>query len=396
MKQNYTLKALQQFQCITGDCPSNCCQIYTDIEIDEVTLKSWRSSDATKKLFENIEKIGNGAYVFKRDSTGKCVCLTDSGQCVIHKDFGHKALPDICRVYPRYKKENAWRQLNSLALSCPEVVDLVLFRDKQGAVLEGKLQPVKQNTHISNPFQQISMQLDELTAEVMGLEKFPVNVKLCFLGKVLVDLYHAVDTNQVNPQWLSQLFSQPKKQLYDINVAFKQRKIKPQPVTAGSIWHLVFKFYCDNEISRTNINIEQSKLYSYGTKTLSANEEYEAFYKLVSSYADKSKQEIRKRYAAVFNKYLKVSFLNWGFPWEPMMENHIAGLLCCYIPFAMIQLLLWIKFAESGELDDEYVTEVIYIVERICGHSDKMLSMISESNELLQLSSYVDCFIESF
>ena len=142
--------------------------------------------------------------------------------------------------------------------------------------------------------------------------------------------------------------------------------------------------------------LQKSELFQYADKSLSSNVEFEEFYKRIAASAEKSRSEIRQRYGKVFNNYLKISFLNWGFPWEPMMENHIAGFLCACIPFTIIQLLLWVKYADTGCLDDEYVIEVIYTVERICGHSDKMLAMLSTNTQLLQLNAYYDCLIESF
>ena len=396
MKQNYTLKALQQFQCLAGDCPNHCCHTY-DVAIEQSKITSWQQSENRETLMTFIEKPENSEhYIFKHKPDCDCIAILDSGLCSIQQQFGHEALPHICQVYPRYKKENSWRQLSSLALSCPEVVSLTLLRNKDGAAIEGIGKSAKNSVHFSNAFQQASMQLDEMTREVMNLDKFPINVKLFHLGNVLSELYRAVDANQANANLMAQLFGQPKQKLYDINMAHKQRRIKLNPVTAGSIWHLLFKFYCDNVVKSTNIDITKSELFQFADKTFSNNEEFEEFHQVLSTYADKSRAEIRKRYGDVFNNYLKISFLNWGFPWEPMMENHVAGFLCVYIPFTIIQILLWTKYAETGCLDDEYVIETIYTVERICGHSDKMLAMLSNNTELLQLDAYKDCLIESF
>jgi len=42
----------------------------------------------------------------------------------------------------------------------------------------------------------------------------------------------------------------------------------------------------------------------------------------------------------VFENYLRVAFVNKGFPWKPASGSYIATFINTLLPFAMIQLTL--------------------------------------------------------
>ncbi|MFV2057030.1 MAG: flagellin lysine-N-methylase [Thiohalomonadales bacterium] len=128
--EKFGLKLLDEFQCLAGDCPNNCCHDW-DIEVDETTLKKWNKltevqNSALQESVEAPANDNNRKAILKKRSNGNCVHLAENAECQIHRDHGHEFLSVACREYPRFSLAKDDREVVSARLSCPQVINLLL------------------------------------------------------------------------------------------------------------------------------------------------------------------------------------------------------------------------------------------------------------------------------
>lgn len=121
------------FKCTGGDCKETCCSGW-DIFIDKPTYDFYLENEHPALLdrFQNgIEKVSDNSIMnhakMKLLDHGDCPFLNEEGLCDIHATLGEDALSSTCITYPRiYNAINGKLEL-SLAISCPEVVNIMLL-----------------------------------------------------------------------------------------------------------------------------------------------------------------------------------------------------------------------------------------------------------------------------
>lgn len=96
-----------EFHCIGGDCPDNCCYgwriDWNKDEVDKV-LNAPNISPELKSLAERSfvpDENKQGRYIVEFDERGKCPCVTEDGLCRIQKELGVEYLSYTCQIYPR-------------------------------------------------------------------------------------------------------------------------------------------------------------------------------------------------------------------------------------------------------------------------------------------------------
>jgi len=113
-----------QFKCLADKCPDTCCTGW-EIDVDEDSLN--RFKEATGELKDKLNKaIDYKKGIIKYTKEGVCALLREDGLCSLVCDYGEDILCEICHTYPRHVEEYDGVREWSLALSCPEVVRMVL------------------------------------------------------------------------------------------------------------------------------------------------------------------------------------------------------------------------------------------------------------------------------
>ena len=123
--KNYYPDYLTEFQCLKGDCPDSCCQLW-EIEVDPETEKRYRTvpGELGKRLNQVLRKTEDGAVLTLEK--GRCPMWREDGLCRIQAELGHDALCSVCRTYPRFTQDyGRFRELG-LELSCPAAAERIL------------------------------------------------------------------------------------------------------------------------------------------------------------------------------------------------------------------------------------------------------------------------------
>lgn len=121
------------FQCIGKNCRISCCKNW-DIAFDKkdyfALKKLKRSSALSQRIEDSIRRLkGNDtdilyAKFYLKD--GNCPLLDESGLCALQLEKGHKALPFVCRNFPRNNIYYFSGYLeNSVSTACENVLNLL-------------------------------------------------------------------------------------------------------------------------------------------------------------------------------------------------------------------------------------------------------------------------------
>jgi len=123
------------FRCLAADCKLNCCKQRWRITFDKkdyLALKNQRKSPELNARMENsLRRIRKGTLSekfygeFNMDS-GVCPLLREDGLCALQVEKGYKALPFVCRNYPRMALYRFSGYLErGLSTSCEGVLSLL-------------------------------------------------------------------------------------------------------------------------------------------------------------------------------------------------------------------------------------------------------------------------------
>lgn len=140
-----SLRAVENFSCIGGECENNCCHSW-QVTLNKKDYVVWRN--AAKKdpkeleLFKaNVPKAGKAggkiyATLLLDEETGRCSFQKDCGLCRVHEKFGHEALPATCRTFPKtYNVDQRSVQANA-SLGCPEYLRNVMAEESATDVID--------------------------------------------------------------------------------------------------------------------------------------------------------------------------------------------------------------------------------------------------------------------
>lgn len=376
----------------------SCCQDL-DIHVDPPTLQKWQDltdPEESKRLLANTvrtELNGKDSVNMQRQDDKSCVCLGPDGLCTIQLRHGHDLLPQNCRDYPRSVLETDWRRLESLHLSCPEAVRLVLFDDcdsplfnHSGERASGAL------SHFG--YESTSQLLDGFVDEVLQNTKFPLNVKVLAISTAFVQLSTLTEQGRLDQNAIDGLFKKVGGKLYELNLAVKQRKIKPAPLTRGAYWQSIYRLASMKGVSLTSFNLNDSMWHSLISECQDTNEDILKIDNEFTAYRNSARATLHDNYGKLFLRYLSISLSNRGFPWKTSdLIRELTTFIHCVTKLSVIQLLCLIKQHETGSLDKEFVYELIYTVERKIDHLVPY-STLERDPEKLKLHLYQACFCD--
>jgi Fe-S-cluster containining protein len=396
MTFEYRLTTVDQFKCLAGDCPASCCRGNWDIDVDTGTLQRWASLSDTEgraQLVDSIwEKPSRGApvQVLKKSAEGHCVHLDADNLCTIQRSLGEHMLPQTCRTYPRVLHERNGVNVTAATPSCPEIARLVVL----GRLPE--VRPVDDTpaSAISAADPVAAYLLDTLSA-TLAQGKFPLRVKIVYLGRTLCRLAAMSARDQLGEQDLAALRGTLKQEMFDINVTVKNQRLRPDPAVAGAFWNMLLRLADTRELlgpeARAQAGRRLPGLSDSRNKT--AGELSAAYDELSTLHAEAHARPGAELDSALHN-YLLVSLLSRGFPLNPVGGNFVASFLSGIIAFSLVQLQSWLLTPVRGALEAGELVELIYRTERRIGHNTLIYRHLEQNPELLHLDRYLDCLID--
>ncbi len=122
---------LSAFSCLGDKCEDTCCQGWS-MQVDAPMLRHYR--EQAPELVDAVEAAEESPWIMRKDAATGCCVKLEGGLCGIHKKYGDDFLGDACHFYPRATRKLGDSVLMTAAMSCPEVVRLMLAGDEACAV----------------------------------------------------------------------------------------------------------------------------------------------------------------------------------------------------------------------------------------------------------------------
>jgi hypothetical protein len=121
MHHLYQLQILKKFACIGSNCPQTCCSGWR-ISLDNQDIQYYKKNEHSFGHF-----IKNFDFENKCMHTidNKCSNLNSDGLCELQTKHTLRALPLTCKIYPRIFLEYKKDIYVIVALSCPEIINLI-------------------------------------------------------------------------------------------------------------------------------------------------------------------------------------------------------------------------------------------------------------------------------
>ena len=98
-----------KFRCLASDCRFSCCKGWNISfnKKDFLSLKRQTGSEGLSQILRGgVRRIRSGskegAHYGEFDMRGSvCPLLDEDSLCLLQKECGHSALPDVCKTFPR-------------------------------------------------------------------------------------------------------------------------------------------------------------------------------------------------------------------------------------------------------------------------------------------------------
>lgn len=139
--------AYQKFRCIAQKCDDSCCKGW-EVDIDEATARDYRSrqgelGDRLRQVMRTVD--GNTSMILQQ---GRCPMWRQDGLCQIQAQWGHDALCQVCREYPRLYLDYGDFAEWGLELSCPEAARLIFADMQTQTVTEASSAPAEYDREV--------------------------------------------------------------------------------------------------------------------------------------------------------------------------------------------------------------------------------------------------------
>lgn len=122
------------FTCIAAACEDSCCKEW-EVDVDAQSAAYYRQlpGELGQRLREVLRQEDGCTLMTIED--GRCPMWQQDGLCRIQAQYGHDALCQTCRQYPRLQHEYGSFTEIDLELSCPEAARLI-FSGSQKIITE--------------------------------------------------------------------------------------------------------------------------------------------------------------------------------------------------------------------------------------------------------------------
>lgn len=180
------------FNCVGSDCRDHCCKEW-EIAVDKPTVKKYLANKdmliqtIAKDSIQLVKKdsLNWGKIIFSPES-GNCPYFGDDKLCMVHKRLGGQALSKTCAIYPRSYRSYKNDIHQSLNISCPEVVRLLLSEPDSMKFNERIV--LQQKSNAAKPLSVVHKVLSLFCLDLIGRTDIEVEPALFAVVKFLLFL----------------------------------------------------------------------------------------------------------------------------------------------------------------------------------------------------------------
>lgn len=345
-----------------------------------------------------VDKDANTSSKLKFQQNKCCSFLSKDDLCEIQVKYDQSYLPTICRTFPRTTIQTKQIAYETAWFSCPEIARLVLegeadtdpFMQSQINVSNDLLEDV-----IMNDTSLFAM-LDDWQISVLNLDKFPLGLRIFFLASVYAQLVQRTQTGNLSKQDIETLRHNTHNNLYEMNLVYKQGRLSPDPVTAGSYWKVITELCAACKIDPAFMAGGEGQLHMAILSCDGSHESYAGVYEVVKHFKQNSQALIREVYTNTLKLFLRNYFAAIGFPLQPVSSTHGITFIKCLSGLCMLQLLLWLAVQRKAELSPQLLQDLVVEVHRKYIHNNTTEKRLKEDPHMQNFAAYSICAVDLF
>ena len=387
MAKRFRIPLFESFQCLGPDCPDTCCQHWR-IDYNETPIEKLKARQSEPLAIRALDAIteftieDKSRKVIQLNAEGFCPLLDEQSLCSVHAALGPDYMPAICVSYPRLQLQSDSHAIQSLACSCPAVIEQL-----KTASLAELMGP-------AGLFQTSAKQLTAATIpnylyhwmrELLLQQHYPLRLRLAALIGTLADMEDAAAQGQLTLERIVQLTGESGtrlKQLEAQRPGLEQALATP---AMGAFLKFIYKVSLNRWPSRqvdTNSPLHE-QLYS--------DEDSENH--LVAT-AQLAMQQARRLSAAlqphlsVLEKFVALQLVNRGFPWNSPEGNPFTALLDALAPYPLAMLTLYTSQPDNNAVDSGTLYIHLSQAVRRTGHGDALRQAMAEQPAMFRLAPF--------
>lgn len=376
MSDTAHLQLLEQFTCLGGACPDDCCHQW-NAHVDKDTLVKWQTiQDQVKRqqLLSTVEESSQNPneLILLRRENGNCIHLDEDGQCDIQLSFSHEYLPRGCQLYPRETLMRSQTRFHTAHLSCPAVIEL-LAESRIGDLIrdESALYQARGMDIIS----QLCTAIHQYMETIFRIPSLYLGLKIYALSTVIGEIMQLALEDTLTSDSLRSKYQRSPAELQQRWQDWQQHSHKQE-------------FERDKAQMKAFLQTLDTGLLAKYKQPLQERFRIDIPNLSLSGFIKWREQTEIERYEPFFEKYMKVKFLNHGFPWNPIQDNHAATFLDCIFGLILCHHLIAAFHKANIPVDDDLLKKIVYTVEKINADNLDNFRLISQKPELLQLHRY--------
>lgn len=395
MKPQFILTALDRFSCLADRCSIDCCSRFR-VDVDVTAYNQWRSladTDAHKPwLLEGARHEENNGkeriILLNKENSRDCVFLTPDRLCSIHAGLGPEFLPKICREYPRKRVSQPDLEVAYGEMSCVEMARLVMF-DGSAPVFRQVAGRGKKAARSAD--ERVVRSLYKILRKVLASSGYPFNVRLAYLAGVVAEITTQSERGQLTREALGDFERSFDSDLRHLVAEVRSGKVAANPPHGTAIWDLLRTGAVRFGLFQSSGLPEEMPAMELAKRAISESEAKPLFYQELMSLREAHRPRLQP-FMPAFERYLESRFMAQGFP---LARRHpVVAFMASVGPFAVIQMLLWMKAAVSPQLSEEDILSVVVKVEEKLCHSDELAKTVEGNPALLNIGGYRDWFLE--
>ncbi|MEC5318500.1 flagellin lysine-N-methylase [Brenneria populi subsp. brevivirga] len=393
---------MSQFRCIGSECRDHCCQRW-DVVLDKSTYNKYvKSSDieirqiATESIIP-LKKNHDQWAKIKLSEQGQCPFLDESRLCNIYKKMGEQALSHTCTSYPRAKTVYKNIEKQSLSLSCPESVRLLLSSPSAMNIHEYK--EIRASLNKANDISIRERIINLMCSNLLMIHQKNIEHNLYAIALLLFFIRDNNDSNgsfETQFPQIEQYFTQLIHALEADEIA---HHVSSMPKNGLSQWSLllrvqVFMRQTPEARGRKTLYNYLDKVHSFVTHEIDAEKLPERMIQLNQEYDNKVRPWLMER-EHLWRNYFLYRFYHDGFPYgrgrEPLDNFYLL-----VSEYFIMKSMLAAYAHDVGYIDEDTMINIMYSFHTLTQHSkvsaEKFLAEIEQvkvNDELFALQLLV-------
>lgn len=247
----------------------------------------------------------------------------------------------------------------------------------------------------ANANEQVALFLHGLLGDLFSSQKFPLNLRLVYLARVLSEIARLSEMKQLGNKVLGNLAAKFNQNMQGLTAAVRNGQFATKPINGLNMWDFLREGTLRLKLFQ-DCGLPDDMPIMQLAKTANADVEAKSlFYRELLSHRQRNRDQLLQHERA-FARYLECRFMAQGFPFSYLahQQNFIASFLASVCPLAIAQMLLWLKSTVVTQLTEDDIVDTVVRVEESFFHNDALLKTLGKHPLLLQVGGYPDWFLE--